>query len=82
MGGQILNMLNTDSRPTLWKIGLRLWRIGVRLHNVHTHTTIVEELALESALESADYSSELADSNADPPKIGVWVRAFRVTNSY
>ena len=43
---------------------------------------IVEELALESELESADYSSELADSNANPPKIGVWVRAFRVTNSY
>ena len=33
---------------------------------------IVEELAVESA----DYSSELADSNAEPPKNGVWVRAF------
>ena len=38
--------------------------------------TIIEELGLESGLESADYSSELANSNTDPPKIGVWVRAF------
>ena len=33
-------------------------------------------MALELALESADYSSEAADYNANPPKIGVWVRAF------
>ena len=37
---------------------------------------IVEESALELALESADYSSELADSNSDSQKIGVWVQAF------
>ena len=29
-------------------------------------------------LESADYSSESADSNAYSPKISVWVRAFTV----
>ena len=28
---------------------------------------IVEELALESVLEAADYSSKSADSNADSP---------------
>ena len=27
---------------------------------------------LESALESADYSSKTADSNADPPKLVCW----------
>ena len=34
---------------------------------------IVEESALESALELAGYSSESADSNADSPKIVVWL---------
>ena len=49
-----------------------------------THTPIVEGLGLESALESANYSYETADSNADPPEIGVWVWAFSVQihNSY
>ena len=32
-------------------------------------------ISIDSELESADSS---ADSNADPPKIGVWVRAFNV----
>ena len=48
----------------------------LRFHNAHT--LIVEELAPESLLESVDYSSESADSNADPPIIGVRVWAFRV----
>ena len=43
----------------------------------HTHTPIDEESGLESVLESANYSSKLADSNADSPKIGLWVWAFR-----
>ena len=33
----------------------------------HTHTLTFAAWALESALESADSSSELADSNADAP---------------
>ena len=113
IGGQISNMFNTESWPTLqrigrrlwrigrrlwrngrrlwrigrrlwrigrrlWRIGLRLWRIGRRLYYPHTHTPIVEESALESVLESADYSSKSADSNADSPKIGLWVWALRV----
>ena len=69
-------MFNTENRPTLLRIGHRLCRIGRRLYYTHTHTQILEELALESALESADYSSKSADSNAYSPKIGVWVRAF------
>ena len=32
---------------------------------------------LESVLESADYCSELADSNAYSQKISVWVRALK-----
>ena len=38
--------------------------------------TIVEESALESVLESADYSSKSADSNVYSPRIDVWVRAL------
>ena len=55
-----------------------LWRICRRLHNAHTHTPFVEELALELALESADYSYESSDSNADPVNISVWVRALNL----
>ena len=64
IGGQILNMLNTESRPALQRIGRRLWRIGRQLYYTHTHTLIVEE----SVLESADYSSKSANSNAILPK--------------
>ena len=74
-------MCNTESRPTLRRIGRRLWRIGKRLYYTHTHTPIVEESALESVLELADYSSESADSNADPEKIGVWVRALSLVTT-
>ena len=69
-------MFNTENRLTLRRIGRRLRRIGRRLYYTHTHTLIFEESALESALESADYSSESADSNAYSPKIGVWVQAL------
>ena len=55
-----------------------IWRVGQRLYIARTHTPIVEELELESALESADYSHESPNSNADPPNIGVWVRALSV----
>ena len=68
VGGQILNIFNMDSQPTLQRVGRQLWRVGQRLHNACTHTPIVEELALDSALESADYSPESADYNANPPK--------------
>ena len=30
-----------------------------------------------SAIEMADWEIESADSNADSPKVGAWVRAFR-----
>ena len=69
-----------DSRPTLRRDGRRLWRVDLRFFIARTHTPIVERLWLELVLESADYSSESAVSNADPPKIGVWVRAFRHMN--
>ena len=46
------------------------------------YTPIVGELALELALELADYSSKLADSNIDQPKIGVWVRAFSLVANF
>ena len=46
-------------------------------HNAPSHTPMVEELALETALEWADHNSESTDSNADPPKIGVWIQTFR-----
>ena len=36
---------------------------------------------LELALELANYSSESADSNADPLKIGVWVQALKSGHS-
>ena len=62
-------MFDRESRP-------KLWRVGQRFYIARTHTPIIEGLGLELALESADSSSESADSNADPPKIGVWVRAF------
>ena len=48
------------------------------MENNHTHTPIVEESALELALELADSSSESANSDADSPKIGVWVQALRL----
>ena len=76
--GQILNMFNTESRSTLQRIGRRLWTIGQRLYYPHTHTLTVEESALESVLESANYSSKSADSTAYSPKIGLWVWALRV----
>ena len=82
ISGQILNMFNTESWLTLQRISRRLWRIGHRLYYPHTHTPIVEESALESVLESADYSSKSADSNADSPKVGLWVWAFRVGIAY
>ena len=63
-------MFNTEGQPTVQ-------RIGRRLYYPHTQTPIVEESALESVLESADFSSKLADSNANSPKIGLWVWAFR-----
>ena len=69
IGGQILNMFNTESWPTLQ-------RIGHQLYYPHTHTPIVKKSALESMLESSDYSSKSADSNADSPKIGLWVWAL------
>ena len=78
IGGQILNMFNSESRPTLQRIGHRLWRIGLQLYYPHTHRLIVEESALESVLESADSSSKSADSNADSQKISLWVWAFRL----
>ena len=62
--------------PILRRVGRQLWRIGQRLYHTHTHTPILEESALESALELAYYSSESANSNAYSPRIGVWVRAF------
>ena len=65
-------MIDKESPPTLR-------RVGRRLYITHTHAAIVEELGLESALESADYSFESADSNAYSPKIGVWVRASTLT---
>ena len=76
IGGQILNMFNTENRPTLRRICQRLWTISRRLYYTRTHTPIVEESALELALESADSSSESADSNVDSPKIGTWVQAL------
>ena len=74
-------MFNMESRPTLGRVSRRLWRVGRRLHKASTHTPIIEQLALELALESADYSSESADSNVNLPKIGVWVRAFNLGQS-
>ena len=71
-------MFDRESRPPLWRVGRRLWRVGRRFYIARTDTPIVEGLGLESALESADYSSELVDSNADLPKIGVCVPAFSV----
>ena len=79
IGSQILNMFNTENRPTLHRIGRQLWRIGRRLYYTHTHTSILEESALESALESADYSSESANFNDYSPRIGVWVRALSLS---
>ena len=73
VSGEILNMFNMENSQTLRRIGKRLWRIGRRLYYTHTHTPILEESALELALESTDYSSESAYS----PRIGVWVRSFR-----
>ena len=60
VSGQILNMFNTGIWPTLQRVCRRLWRVGRRLPNALTHTTSVEELAPELALESADYSFESA----------------------
>ena len=62
-------MFDKESRLTLRRVGRRLWRVGRRLYIAHTHAPIVEELGLESA----NYSSESVDSNADHPKIGMWV---------
>ena len=70
-------MFDTESQLTLRRISRRLLGIGQLIYYTHTHTPIVEESALESALELADSSSESADSNVDSPKISVWVRAFR-----
>ena len=66
VGGQILNMFNTDSQPTL--------------HNCQPTDDYIPTgtLGLKSAnleLESADSST---DSNANPTRIGVCVRAFKV----
>ena len=47
VGGEILNMFNTENRLTLQRVGRRLWRISRRLFYTNTHTSI-----LESALES------------------------------
>ena len=75
---QILNMFNTECQLTLRRIRRRLCRISRRLHYTRTHTLIVEEWVLESLLESADYSAESANSNANSPKISVWVRALSI----
>ena len=45
------------------QIAVHQWSV---LTKAHTHTLIFGSLELESVLESADSSSELADSNADP----------------
>ena len=85
IGGQILNMFNTESRPTLQRIGGRfsiivyMWVWG--LYYPHTDTPIVEESALESMLESADYSSKSADSHVDSPKIGLWVWGIKAVGA-
>ena len=71
-------MFNAESWPTLRRVGRQLWRVGRRFYNARTHTPIVEELELESAFELFDYSYVSADSKANPPKIGVWVRALRI----
>ena len=73
IGDQILNMFHTDSRPTLG-------RVGHRFYKAHTHTPIVEELVLELALYSADYSSKSVDFNAYPAKFRLWVRALNLNN--
>ena len=64
-------MFDKESQPTLC-------RVGGRLYSAHTQAPIVEELGLESTLESADYTCESVYSNADLPKIGVGVRAFKL----
>ena len=69
-------MFDKDSLPTLRRVGRRLWRVSRRFHKAHTHTPIVEELALESELESADHSSESANSNVYRENICVCVWAF------
>ena len=45
-------MFDKESRPSQRRVGRRLWRVGQRLYIAHTHAPIVEELGLESALES------------------------------
>ena len=70
-------MFDMESQPSLRRVS-RLWRIGRQLYIVCTHTPIVEELELESVIESVDYGYEPANSNADPTKIHVWVRALRL----
>ena len=71
-------MFNTESWPTLQKVGRQLWRNSRRLHYTHTDTPLVEGSVLELALELADYSADSADSNADYQKIDVLVLAFSV----
>ena len=62
VGGQILNMFNTDSLPTL--------------HNCQPTDDYIPTGTLANLeLESADSST---DSNANPTRIGVCVRAFKV----
>ena len=70
VGSQILNMFNTDGQPTLSRVGCHYGE-SVK-NNIPTDGLLLT--SVDSELESADSS---ADSNADPPKIGVWVQAIQ-----
>ena len=64
-------MFNMHSQPTLRRLGRWLWRVDDNY--IPTGGSALE--SADSELESADSS---ADSNADPPEIGLWVRASSV----
>ena len=71
VGGQILNMCDKESRPTLWRVDD--YEESADSY-IPTGVSVLE--SADSELESANSSAE---SNANASNVGVWVRAFTFT---
>ena len=69
VGDHILNMFNMDSRPTLQ-------RVAGDFGELSDNYIPKGDLAVKSADSVVESANSTADSTADPPKIGVLVRAL------
>ena len=71
-GAQIFRLFTCLSKLSLNMLILNMFDIYLLIQSGGQQT------ATKLVLELTDFASESANSNADPPNIGMWVRAFKV----